>query len=289
MTATVNIFRPVEGAILDLASLRSVADAHESVLRVFLHSIHPNGPGMVLYGLEIEGGHSAEGPPGTVRPDAKATVVRVSPGAAVLTGRNGQHYLVTIEEPLEAPWPNRAGPAVKGSLVLMPEAAVDAVDSTIAVAREEIRLVLGFVKPGPMQAFLLPLASAFGNGRDWITDINRVWRPDHPAIEAMLKRFESLERMVWLAEPEGSVWDRQVLGRNWVRYQTMACAALQAARMVLSAQPTNTFDRVRLLNALFEQLNISVERAATELLQPFAGGEEVGPYAAVGARALQNG
>ena len=38
--------------------------------------------------------------------------------------------------------------------------------------------------------------------------------------------------------------ERQVLGRNWVRYQTMAAASLQAARMVLQAKSSTTVDRV---------------------------------------------
>jgi hypothetical protein len=100
------------------------------------------------------------------------------------------------------------------------------------------------------------------------------------------KRFEELERTVWRAEPEGSVWDRQVLGRNWVRYQTVAASALQAAKLSLVSRATTTLDRVRVLDALFEALHGSVERAATELLQMVAAADSAGPYRKVGARIL---
>ncbi|HND33901.1 MAG TPA: hypothetical protein PLA94_28070, partial [Myxococcota bacterium] len=73
---------------------------------------------------------------------------------------------------------------------------------------------------------LLPIAVPVGNGRDWILDVKRVLRPDHPGVELLLKRLDQLDRTIWKAEPEGSVWDRQVLGRNWVRYQTVAAGAL---------------------------------------------------------------
>ena len=42
-------------------------------------------------------------------------------------------------------------------------------------------------------------------------------------------------------------------------------------------------DKVRLLDALYDQLHGSVERAATELLQMIGPAEGAGPYRAVGA------
>ena len=89
---------------------------------------------------------------------------------------------------------------------------------------------LGFLKPdAPESAHLLPLARASGNSQDWTTDLARILQPEHPAIRQLLKRFERLEETVWNAEPEGAVWDRQVFGRSWVRYQTVASAAIQFA------------------------------------------------------------
>jgi hypothetical protein len=59
--------------------------------------------------------------------------------------------------------------------------------------------------------------------------------------------------------------------------------------MVLAAKATTTIDRVRVLNGLFEQLNISVERAATELLQLIGAEGGSGPYGGVGAKSLREG
>lgn len=285
----VDVFRPVEGAALDLASLESVATAHDQLLGAFMRATAPGANGMVLEGLELEGDWSAVGPPGTVRPDSKAEGATVGPGTVLLTGRDGRKFLIEIKESLFTRWPTDAGPAVQGVLVLVPEAQQESLQGTLSVARQRVSVVMGFVKPNMInEPHVLPLASSLGNGRDWVTDLTRVWQPDHPAIESLLKRFESLERLVWRAEPEGSVWERQVLGRNWVRYQTMAAASLQAARMVLQAKSSTTLDRVRLLNGLFEQLNISVERAANELLQLIGAEEGAGPYGAVGAKALKD-
>jgi hypothetical protein len=94
----------------------------------------------------------------------------------------------------------------------------------------------------------------------------------------LVRRLDQIEQMVWRAEPEGSVWDRGILGRNWVRYQTVAASALQVGRMSLETRPTTTLDRVRLLGALRRQLAQSVERAATELIQVIGPAESAGPY-----------
>lgn len=189
---------------------------------------------------------------------------------------------------MSAPWPTQAGPGVQGVLVLMPKIEAQTSGASVTVAREKVSAVLGFVKKEQADApFLLPLAGSVGNGRDWATDYRRIWQPEHAAIRALIKRFESLERTVWRAEPEGSVWDRQVLGRNWVRYQTVAASAIQATKMALQGRSTTTLDRARLLNALFESLHSSVERAATDLLQIVGGAEAIGPYNKVGERILR--
>jgi hypothetical protein len=282
-----NVFRPVEGAVLDLESLQAVADASDRLLETWLGVTWPGVKSLVLEGLEVRGDLSQNGPPGTVRPDSKSENVVVSPGSAVVTGRNGRRYLFRVEEPLVAPWPTAAGPGVDGVLVLLPKVEVASLGDSVRAARERIVTVLGFVRPDQADApFLLPLASSLGNGRDWATDLRRTWQPDHPAIMTIAKRFEELERTVWRAEPEGSVWDRQVLGRNWVRYQTVAASALQAAKLSLVSRATTTLDRVRVLDALFEALHGSVERAATELLQMVAAADSAGPYRKVGARIL---
>ncbi len=286
----IDVFTPVEGAALDLASLEAVAAAHDDLLGAYLRVAAPGASSIILEGLELEGDWSAVGPPGTVRPDSKSEGATISPGIALLTGRDGRRFLIKIDQPLFTKWPTAAGAAVQGVLVLVPEAQQESPYGALQVARQRVRVVMGFVKPEMMdEPHLLPLASSLGNGRDWATDISRILQPEHAAMQSVLKRFESLERLVWRAEPEGSVWERQVLGRNWVRYQTMAASSLQAARMAMASRATTTTDRVRILNALFEQLNISVERAATELLQLIGAEGGSGPYGGVGARALRDG
>lgn len=283
-----NVFRPVEGAVLDLESLQAVADVSDQLLSTAMAVMWPGATSIVLEGLEVRGELAQNGPPGTVRPDSKSEHVVISPGTALLTGRNNRRYLYRVEEELSATWPTQAGSGVSGVLVLMPKVEAASAGDSVRAARERISAVLGFVKPEQAEAaFLLPLAASVGNGRDWSTDHRRVWQPDHAAIKTIIKRFEVLERTVWRAEPEGSVWDRQVLGRNWVRYQTVAASALQAAKMTLQARPSTTLDRVRVLDALFEALHGSVERAATELLQMIGAGEGGGPYRKVGESILR--
>jgi hypothetical protein len=283
-----NVFRPVEGAVLDLESLQAVADVADRLLECTLSVTWPGASSLVLEGLEVRGILAENGPPGTVRPDSKSESVVVSAGSAIVTGRNGRRYLFRVEEELSAPWPTAAGPGVDGVLVLLPKIEPAALGDSVRAARERIVTVLGFVRPDQAEAaFLLPLASSLGNGRDWATDLRRVMQPDHPTIKTLVKRFEDLERTVWKADPEGSVWDRQVLGRNWVRYQTVAASSLQAARINILSRATTTLDRVRLLDALFESLHGSVERAATDLLQMIGAGESAGLYRKVGERILR--
>jgi hypothetical protein len=283
-----NVFRPLEGAVLDLESLQAVANVADQLLESYLAVTWPGATSLVLEGLEMRGELAQSGPPGTVRPDSKSETVVISPGTAVLTGRNGRRYLFKLEEEMSAPWPNQQGAGVQGALVLMPKVEASAIGGSVKAARERVSAVLGFVKMEQVDAqFLLPLGFSLGNGRDWATDMRRTWQPDHAAIKTIVKRFEALERTVWRAEPEGAVWDRQVLGRNWVRYQTVAASSLQAAKLSLQCRATTTLDRVRLLNATFEALHSSVERAANELLQMVGAGEGGGPYRKVGERILR--
>src|SRR5688572_2196639 len=101
----VDVFRPVEGAALDLASLESVADQHDSMLGAWMEYAAPGASGLVLDGLELEGDWSAVGPPGTVRPDSKSEGATISAGRAILTGRDGRRFLINVTEPLFTRWP----------------------------------------------------------------------------------------------------------------------------------------------------------------------------------------
>ncbi|MCB9765013.1 MAG: hypothetical protein H6739_34890 [Alphaproteobacteria bacterium] len=275
-------FRPRDGAILDLESLNALADAAPQALRTALAARWGGVAGVVLSGLELEGAWSSSGPPGTVRPDPQASGVVIGPGRAVVQDADGIPHLVEIKEPLRAAWPTRAGAAVRGVLVLTPTVEPQSGAGGLTVARDQVSVRLGFV---PMDRadvpHVLPLGSSVGNGRDWATDLRRIWQPGHPGVRSLNGRLEALEDPIWNAEPEGAVWERQVLGRNWVRYQTMAASALQASRIQLATHAMTTAERVRLLATLYLLLRRSVERAATQLAQVIGPVEEAGVYRAV--------
>jgi hypothetical protein len=274
-----DVFRPREGAVVDLQSLEAVASAPSDILLAWLTMRWPGCTGLVLDGLDLQGELAPGGPPGAVRPDGMAGGAVVTPGRALVSGRDGRLYLVDVPEPLTCPWPDASGPRVRGALVLFAAQTVPASEAGLAVAREQLVVQAGFVRPDVAdQPHLLPIARAVGNGQDWATDLARVMQPEHAAVRALLKRFERLEQSVWKAEPEGSVWDRQVLGRSWVRYQTIAAAGLQAARVELATRSMTTLERVRLLTELKTQLERSVERVATELLQLVGPADGAGPY-----------
>lgn len=279
---TRDLFSPRDGAVLDLASLAVVAAAPSEVLQATLAVRWPGAHGLVLHGLELHGTPSPTGPPGTVRPDANSKVATVSPGRAILSDRVGRQHVLEVTEPLHVPWPDSSGPRVRGVLALHTDRSEASMDGGLAVARETLRVQVGFVKPSStFQPNVLPLAAATGNGQDWAGDVQRILQPEHDTVRTLLKRFERLEQSVWKAEPEGAVWDRQTLGRSWVRYQTVAASAVQAARMQLATQATTTLERVRVLRELRLQLERSVERTATELLQLIGPMEGAGPYQAV--------
>lgn len=281
-TPTDRQFAPRDGALLDLESLDAIASMPHHLLTAWAGVLHPRSPGVVLEGLEPEAPLSAVGPPGTRRPDSNATGLRLSPGRFLLRDAEDRWLQVEVREPLHAEWPNRSRSAVEGTLVARIERRPESAPGGLQVAREAVSVEVGFVRPGTGHPKgLLPLASALGNNKDWITDIHRVWAPDHAAVVHVERKLDDIERLVWQATPEGSVWNRQVLGRNWVRYQTMAAASLQAARLALRTRTMTTTERVRLFVALRDQLARSVQPAATALLQFFRPSDGAGPYAAV--------
>lgn len=279
MTSSFAVFAPSEGAVLDQISLQAIADVPHNVLSAYLDGVGPDTNGLILQGLEIAGDWAAGGPPGTIRPDPQSLGLRVSPGKAIVTDKEGRKFLLELNEEIRVPWPTRNGPAVQAALVMVVDRHTCTVGNGLLVAREEVSAKFGFVdiqlKDKP---FYLPIAVATGNGQDWATDYSRIYQPDHPVVTLLIKRFEKLERTVWQAEPEGGVWDREVLGKNWFRYQTVGAAALQATRSILMTYPSTTKDRVFLLKTLREQLQNSVEQASTELLQLVGSRDGAGPY-----------
>lgn len=290
MNAPENLFRPVEGALLDLDSLQAIADAPDRMLSAWLDLSWPGASGLVLSGMEIEGEAASKGPPGTVRLDNNAEGIVVGPGTAVLTTTHGRRVQVRLDAPVQARWPTSRGIREPAVLVLKTEVEAvrlsDGPSGGLMAARERVTPVIGFVRPDQGHvAHVLPLAASTGNGIDWITDIRRVWQPDHANVRALLKRLDLLDALVWDAKQKGGAFDRQIQGRNWVQIQTIAATALQAARMALLTRVMSTNDRVRLLDGLFEQLNGTVDAAAAELLSLIGPTEGTDPYSAVGSSA----
>lgn len=274
-----DVFQPRDGAALDLRSLMALGRADGDVLAAWLSARMPGASGVVLEGLDLSGDVAPGGPPGTVRPDGLVGGAVVSPGRALVTGRDGRLHVLTVSESLHVPWPDQTGPRARGTLVLFSEAHAAQTEGGLAVARERLEIKAGFVRPdAETSPHIVPIARAVGNGQDWATDLSRILQPEHPSVRFLLKRMERIEVAVWQAEPEGSVWDRQVLGRSWVRYQTVAAAAVQAAVFQLETLPMSTTERVRLLRTLRERLERSVERAAIELQQIIGSPDGAGPY-----------
>lgn len=275
---TQTVFRPAEGAVVDLAALSAIARAPSDALAAALAPRMLDRGGIVLEGLELLGEWATPSPPGTRRPDPLLPHARVSAGVALVAGPDGPLVLrLEAEQPVR--WPTAAGAAVRGVLVLIAGLEPGLGPGRLRVARDDLTPQLGFVRPDQVdEVGMLRLAVAIGNGRDWATDLSRVWQPEHDAVQVLIRRLDAIEQIVWRAEPEGSVWDRQVLGRNWVRYQTTAAAAVQAARMQLTVHALTTRERVRLLGGLRAQLAGSVERAATELIQLLGPVDLESPY-----------
>ncbi|MBO85738.1 MAG: hypothetical protein CL927_10290 [Deltaproteobacteria bacterium] len=275
-------FAPRDGALLDLESLQSLEAIPGRVFEAWASIMSPEGPGLILEGLEPEAPLAAIGPPGTRRPDSTATGLRLTAGRVLMRDVQGRYDLIEVPQPTFVAWPTTSGARVTGALVLKVDRKRASAPGGLQVAREEITVQLGFVRPGSeAHPGLFPLAMAFGNGKDWITDIHRAWSPEHPVVQHLERRLDEIERLIWRAEPEGSVWDRQVLGRNWVRYQTMAAASLQSVRVMLRTRTLTTTERVRLFVALRDQLGRSVQSAGTALVQFFRPAESAGPYAVV--------
>jgi hypothetical protein len=272
-------FWPHEGALLDLGSLVAIPAGPARLLDAFLRVTLPGGNGVILDGLELVGDLQPSGPPGTRRPEAHSPGATVTPGTVLLTDASGGRFVVTVDAPLESRWPDSTGSGVRGALVLKLDLLPGATAGGLSAAHRVVRPRMGFAALDRLgDPDLLPIAVAVGNGRDWATDYARYWQPEHDAVRSLVRRIDQIEQTIWRAEPEGSVWDRGVLGRNWVRYQTVAAAAVQATRISLETRATSTLDRVRLLGALRRQLAGSVERAATELLQVIGPVESAGPY-----------
>ena len=311
-----HVFQPRDGAVVDLGSLAAVADVQDEALRAFLARVMPEPrtavdvkpgksqptvgeersvatAGLILEGLEIKGRLVETGPPGTVEPLDEGHLV-ISPGTAILSGLNGRRYLLRSEEDMVVEWARDArGDSVGrsfGGYLLLTADVVPSAEGAMPLAREEVTLQAQFLemeRTPPRHAVVLAVSA--GNQKDWSSDHARIYQPEHAVIQTLLAKLARLESFIWNAQPEGSVWNNQVFGRNWVRYQTAGAASLRSAMMSLQTRPTTTLDRTRILDALFEALHRSVEQAGSQLLRDLNAGEVASPYRRVGDRILRGG
>lgn len=303
MSATLDtLFHPAEGALLDLESLSALAQVPSQLLRAWMDAAWP-GPGLVLSGLEPQGtlqelaspsrGLGAAVSPGVVRATTrsaeKGDQIELSPGVAIVSSREGGTYLLQLRQPERVNLPPADKMSARPVLVLyasvepLPAAGVPAG----MVARATLRPRFSYAPEQALQPFMLPIAQPLSPAGDWATDLRRLLPVDHPAIGALLVRLDELQRSVWNAKQRGSIWDNRYFGDEWTRYQTVATAALQAARLALRSRPMHSAERCRVLEYLLHELQRSVEDAATELLQILGGTEAAGPYRFVRARAGQ--
>lgn len=299
MSATLDtIFHPAEGALLDLESLSSLASAPSQLLRAWVDSVWP-GPGLVLSGLEPQGtlqelaspgrGLGAAVSPGVVRVAVNSGQLELSAGTAIVSSREGGTYLLQLRQPERVNLPPPDKMAARPVLVLY--ATVEPLPAAGApagmVARAAVKPRFSYAPEQALQPFMLPIAQPLSQSGDWAADLRRLLPVEHPAIGALLVRLDELQRSVWNAKPRGSIWDNRYFGDEWTRYQTVATAALQAARLALRSRPMHSAERCRVLEYLLLELQRSVEDAATELLQILGGTEAAGPYRFVRARAGQ--
>lgn len=276
---TQRAFHPRDGALLDLEALQALAEVPHHLLDALLTVHAPGASGLILEGLELSGDWTASGPPGSVRPDGAAPGFYVSPGSAIVTDATGVRRLVRLTERSLVPWPTAAGVAVRGVLSIGVQVNLASGPGGLSVAREEVEPALRVER---LEVFdrpdRLPLAVATGNGLDWATDLRRILPPEHPVLQKLVRDIEGIERAVWEAEPEGAVWEKSVIGRSWVRYQTIASAALQAGRMVLDTQAMSTLGRVRTLASLRRKLEETVPSAANRVVQLCGPSDLPGPW-----------
>lgn len=280
------LFRPADGAVLDLESLQAIPTALESALDAWLRALSgEQSPGLVLEGLELQGAPASdqEGPPGAVNvpDDARLTL---TPGRAVLReGQGGRPCLVEIPRPLSCP----VAPSARGGerVLLLTVRQTDVpVRPGAQVRAASVQIEPGVaVVTGDRRGAGLPLAVSAGTGRTWCTDLHRLWSPDHLELRRI---FGALDELVG-PTLKGSIWEQRVqasaaLGTadniNVQRNQFVAVAAVQATRAALAARPTTTDERTRQLALLLDQLRRVNPDSAEALRRRFVQSDLAEPY-----------
>ncbi len=280
------LFRPADGAVLDLESLQAIPAALEGVLDVWLWSVAGGkSPGLVLEGLEVQGTPASdqEGPPGAVNIPDEARIT-LSPGRALLREAVGSRpCVVEITRPMHCP----VAPSARGGervLLLTVRQADIPVRPGAQVRAASVQLEPAVaVVTSDRRGAGLPLAVSAGTGRTWCTDLHRLWGPDHLELRRILGALDELVGPTL----KGSIWELRVqastaLGTadnvNVQRNQIVAVAAVQATRAALGARPTTTEERTRQLALLLDQLRRVNPDGAEALRRRFVQSDLAEPY-----------
>lgn len=283
---SVVVFEPREGALLDMESLqavRSVSGHLWTALQHILPSSSSDQPsaGMVLEGLVVNGTPVLNGPPGALEPSieehAGGRKLQVGAGTALLCW-GGDAVTMRLAEPTDVELPAQWSPgsAEVWKLCLRADAAAGSGRSARAVLRPNLRVVRADAVD---QSRDLVIAMSIPGARRWETDIAVLWSPGDERTRQVVDELAEIGEKVWSEAPQGLAWSQAVLGRDWLRYQSTASAALQCAGLALESRALTTSERVALLASLHARLEGSVPEAAARVRAMFGPSEADGPWA----------
>lgn len=256
------VFHPRTGNPIDIKSLEAIADTANRVLYTHLQSRHPLVDRMIVHGIELEGKYMTKGPPGIIR--AKLNDLRVSSGMVIFFDDRKQRRMMVLDEEirlLEEIEDNK-------DLVLVLALDVDEVSSIDGelLSYENCSEFFSFVsQEEAKKPQYISIAKGLG-GDFWFTDIQRMWRPDHPGIQLLCSYLDQIEDVIWDSERHGEAAALQLLGMDWKLYQAKASCAVTATRCTLSGRSSTSEERIRVLRMLYWQLLRSVEDAGTALM-----------------------
>lgn len=270
-----DVFVPKNGAIVDLLGLKSIEKISSICLSGYLKTKWVGNSSLILQGLEPSGKRPKKGPPGIMQFSLQNFTL--SPGKAILPTEDGNHYVIEIEEPqvIQLEEPNTAK-TTRGLVMRFhqrrrreegKEFASEMLSPVIDV------LPYASVDKSKMVVLARELAPSI-----WATDVQRLLQPEHLVIQSVVQFFDHLEDVIWNSDRHGKMWQVQGLGREWKTYQTKASVAVTSTRIILSARPSTTVDRVRCLTNLHWQLQRSVEDAAKAFERWMGVVEAAGEY-----------
>lgn len=296
------LFHPTEGSLLDQESLGALATlpGQPWVMMSGLWMKQGAGRGageggLVLSGLTLDGTAAQNGPPGAIEPTVThqggRPALRLRAGLAwtpwegeailarVGVERGGDGW-VTVSFP-EGDATSAEVPKGDWALVLELRRADElASEGNLRFARLALRPRLALVRASDLdREWQLCVARSVSLTRRWETDLSCLWQPEDARARALSGQLRALEESVWRATPAGAAWAKAVLGRDWLRYQAAAAAALQAAGLAIDSRPMSTAERVRLLESLTSRLTGTVPEAAARLVRLFGPDDAHGPYA----------